>query len=229
MTCDQFRLGRKNAGLTQVQAAAKLGLSQPYLSQLECGRRPVTHRLARAAAKLFRLPATTLPMPHEPQPQTRSTDWFVRALAALGYPGYGHVRATRPVNPARMVLEALSQDNLDARVAAALPWVFLKYSDLDWKWLLAHAKLRNLQNRLGFLVALARDVAAGQPRWVQASARLAAVERELERARLVSESTLCREGMPAAERQWLLEQRSSQGRHWNVLTSLASEHLRYGS
>jgi transcriptional regulator with XRE-family HTH domain len=231
MTGDQLKLGRERAGLTQAEAAAKLRLSQPYLSQLERGRRPVTPGLARASVKLFRLAATTLPIPAvpaDPQPLIRSTYGFLRALASLGYPGLSRVRAGRPFNPAHMALDALSQDNLAARVTAALPWVFLKYSDLDWDWLLAHAKLRNLQNRLGFLVALTREVASREPRWLQASPRLVEVERELERARLASATTLCREGMPATERRWLLAHRSPLGRHWNVLTSLTSDSLRYG-
>jgi DNA-binding XRE family transcriptional regulator len=229
MTGDQLRQGRVVADLTQAQAAAKLGLSQPYLSQLERGRRPVTPDLALSATRLLRLPATALPVPDEPWPKSPDNDWFVGSLAGLEYPGYGHVRRSHHVNPAHTVLVALSQDNLDARVTAALPWVFLKYRDLDWPWILMHAKLRNLQNRLGFLVSLAREVAEGHPEWTEASSRLAAVEGELELARLAAETTLCRERMPEAERKWLRRQRPAQARHWNVLTSLATEHLFYGA
>jgi hypothetical protein len=105
----------------------------------------------------------------------------------------------------------------------------LKYPDLDWEWLISRAKLSNLQNRLGFLVALARETAAGKSEWSEASTRLVLVETELERARLVAETTLSREGMPAAERRWLREHGSLLARRWNVLTSLTSEHLRYGA
>jgi len=52
MTNEQFKAGRLRAGLTQKQAAAALAVSQPYLSQLETGHRPVTPELARSAATL---------------------------------------------------------------------------------------------------------------------------------------------------------------------------------
>src|SRR5262245_20335804 len=229
MTGAQFKAGRKSARLTQVQAAARLGLSQPYVSQLERGRRTVPLKLAQSVARLFHLSPTALPLPEEPLSRGSGADGFVRALATLGYPGFAHVRAARAVNPARLVLDALAEDNLDARVSAALPWVLLEYPDLDWDWLVSRAKLGNLQNRLGFLVALARETAAAQPRWKEVSTRLAAVETELEHARLAAETTLGREGMPSAERRWLRKHRSLLARRWNVLTSLTSEHLRYGA
>ena len=39
MTADQWKAGREKAGLTQVEAACSLNVSQPYLSQLETGLR----------------------------------------------------------------------------------------------------------------------------------------------------------------------------------------------
>ncbi len=211
------------AGLTQARAAARLRVSQPYLSQLERGRRPVTVRLARAAAKVYRLPPTTLPVPPEPLRSPSDADRLARQLAALGYPGYSHLRPGRPVNPSRLLLDAVSQDNLDARVTEALPWVLLKYADLDWDWLVSNTKLWNLQNRLGFLVGLAGELA--ERRTEPATAELKKVERDLERARLAAETTLGREAMPAAERAWLRANRPPRARHWNVLTSLTAEHL----
>jgi len=224
---DRLRPGRERSGLTQVEAAARLGLSQPYLSQLERGQRAVTSSVARAAAKLYRLPATALPVPLEPPKGRTKRDKLARQLAALGYPGYSHLRPGPPVNPALVVLEALSEDNLDARVTEALPWVLVQYPELEWKWLVSHAKLRNLQNRLGFLVAVAGDLAEDHPDRSAAAARLKEVERELERARLAAETTLGREAMPAAERAWLRENRPPQAKRWNVLASLTAEQLPY--
>jgi len=224
---DQLRLGRERAGLTQVEAAARLGLSQPYLSQLERGRRAVTSSVARAAARLYRLPATALPVPPEPPQGRAEPDRLARQLAALGYPGYSHLRPSPAVNPALVVLEALSEDNLDARVTEALPWVLVQYPELDWAWLVSHAKLRNLQNRLGFLVEVAGELAAGRPDRSAAAARLKKVELELERARLAAETTLGREAMPAAERSWLRVNRPPQAERWNVLASLTAEQLPY--
>jgi transcriptional regulator with XRE-family HTH domain len=226
---NELRQGRLAAELTQVKAAARLGVSQPYLSQLENGQRQVTARLARAAARLYRLPPTVLPVSaHAPSAKT-DTDGFARQLAALGYPGYGHLRPSRPVNPARVVAEALSEGNLDARVAEALPWVLLQYAELDWGWLVSQAKLRNVQNRLGFVVGVSRELAESRPKRAFAAARLKEVEGNLERARLAAETTLSRETMPQAEREWLRVNRTPLARHWNVLASLSSERLPYGS
>lgn len=227
MTSDQLRLGRVTAGMTQAEAAARLGLSQPYLSLLEGGQRRVTESVSRAASKLFRLPPTALAVPTTPPKGVADRDMLARQLAGLGYPGYGHLRPSRSLNPALVVFGALSQDNLDARVTEALPWVLMQYPELDWDWLVSHAKLRNLQNRLGFLVAVARTLAEGRPDGSAAAARLAEVERELDRARLAAETTLGREAMPSAERAWLRANRPRHARHWNVLASLTPEQLPY--
>jgi len=53
------------------------------------------------------------------------------------------------------------------------------------------------------------------------------VERRLERSRLVREDTLCQESMTQAEQRWLRDRRSAQAQHWNLLTGLLPEHLRY--
>ena len=225
MTPEQLRSGRERRGLTQQRAAALLGLSQPYLSQLEQGRRPVTPKLARLAARRLRLGPTALRVPEMPEPGRRSEEALVRELAALGYPGYAHVRASAQVNPAELVLEGLSRDDLDGRLAAALPWVLLRYDGMSWDWLLGQVKARNLQNRLGFLVALAREAARSHGRSDLADGPLKPAGEELERARLVARTTLCRESMPDAERSWLRRHRPALARHWNVLTSLAPEHV----
>ena len=72
MQYEQLKAGRLRARLTQKQAAERLGVSQPYLSQLEKGERPVTAEFAVSAAALYRLPATALPLPEtlaeEPEP-----------------------------------------------------------------------------------------------------------------------------------------------------------------
>ena len=47
MTGVQLRTGRQEAGLTQQQGASVLGVSQPYLSQLETGYRYITDRLTQ--------------------------------------------------------------------------------------------------------------------------------------------------------------------------------------
>jgi hypothetical protein len=48
---------------------------------------------------------------------------------------------------------------------------------------------------------------------------------ELDPARLLAESTLCWDAMPAATRRWMREHRSPQAAHWNVVTRLWPEDL----
>src|SRR6185437_10416603 len=162
MRYEQLKEGRLRAGLTQKQAAERLGVSQPYLSQLEKGERPVTAEMALAATSLYRLSATALPLPETLADESKADDALLaRQLAGLGYPGFAHLRP-RKANPAVVVLAALLQRDLETRLAEALPWVLLTYPDLDWSWLISQVKLLDAQNRLGFLVALAKDLAVNR-------------------------------------------------------------------
>jgi transcriptional regulator with XRE-family HTH domain len=215
------------AGLTQVRAARRLGVSQPYLSQLEKGERPVTAELARSAATLYRLPATALPMPATAR-QGADPNRLARQLAGFGYPGFAHLRSLK-ANPAAVVIEALMHKDLELRVVEALPWVLLRYPDLDWSWLVRQAKLLDVQNRLGFLVGVAKELATTRVHFRPALEQLSVVEEQLESARLAREDTLCRESMPAAERRWLETNRSSLARHWNLLTGLTTDQLSYAA
>ena len=191
MKNQQFKEGRAKAGLTQVEAACRLGVSQPYLSQLESGQRPVTAKLARAAVALYRLPATALPMPETVSAGTAADPAkLARRFASLGYPGFAHLRANMKANPAVVVLEALLQPDLEVRLSEALPWVLLTYPDLDWQWLVDHSKRHDVQNRLGFVVAMAKAFATRHANFLFAEAKLSTVEQQLERARLVKEEWL---------------------------------------
>lgn len=225
---EQLRAGRAKAGLTQIEAAGRLGISQPYLSQLEKGERPVTPDLARLATAVYRLPATALPIPETAVGETMDPDLLARQLAGLGYPGFAHLRA-RKANPAAVILTALLQKDLETRLAEALPWVLLTYPDLDWSWLINRVKLADAQNRLGFLVAVAKNLATNRPQFQSALERLEAAELQLEHARLVREDTLCRDSMSGAERRWLETNRLPLARHWNLLTGLAPDQLSYAS
>ena len=226
MNGTELKQGRLAAKLTQVEASERLGLSQPYLSQLERERRAVTPGLARAAARLYRLPPTSLAPPPEPPDSRDVSERLPNQLAALGYPGFSHLRKSSPVNPAVVALDALSERNLDERVAEAMPWVLEQFPELDWKWLVDHAKRRNVQNRLGFLVTVARMLAKKRLNKT-AVEKLSSVKEELESSRLVAETTLGREAMPLAERVWLRAHRSPEARHWNVLAGLTLQELPY--
>jgi transcriptional regulator with XRE-family HTH domain len=230
MTHQQLKAGRRKSGLTQVEAAQRLNVSQPYLSQLEKGERPITDELARAATDLYDLPATALPVKTTVAAEkVANSAKLARQLSNLGYPGFAHLRSRSKANPASVLLEALLQQDLEVRLSEALPWVLLRYPELDWPWLVRHLKVHDAQNRLGFLLTLAKDVAQSQPAFASAFGKLSVVEQELERARLVAENTLCRESMPEAERRWLREHRSPAARHWNLLTSLNAEQLSYAA
>src|SRR5487761_122118 len=184
MQDEQLKAGRLRAGLTQKQAAERLGVSQPYLSQLEKGERPVRAELALSAAALYRLPATALPLPETLAEDPRTDDALLaRQLSGLGYPGFAHLRA-RKANPAAVVVAALLRRDLETRLAEALPWVLLTYPELDWSWLVRHAKLQDVQNRLGFLVAVAKGLATDRPEYQSAFRQLCATEQQLERVRL---------------------------------------------
>lgn len=230
MMNQQLRDGRRKAKLTQVEAASRLGVSQPYLSQLERGQRPLTPKLARATAALYRLPATALPMPKTVNAGAAvNPSRLARQLACLGYPRFAHLRPNSKANPAAVVLEALLQPDLEVRLSEALPWVLLTYPDLDWQWLVAQSKLHDVQNRLGFVVAVAKAFATRHANFSHVEEKLTTGEHQLERARLAREDTLGRDSMPAAERHWLAENRSPAARHWNMLTSLSADQLSYAA
>lgn len=213
---------------TQQEAALNLGVTQAYLSMLEKGRRAVSDRLVRKAQKMLQLPATALPLESVREKMTtasRKLD-FTAELGALGYPGFTYRRAKTRHNPADVLFSALNERDLDARVAEALPWLAFYFVDMDWDWLVRKAKLHDRQNRLGFTVSLARDVAEAKHnnrriqelrKWVQV----------LEGSRLVREDTFCHDSMTDAERAWLRQNRSPLADHWNLLTDLKGEHLAY--
>lgn len=218
-----LRDARLRSSWTQHDAAQKLGVTQPYLSMVERGTRPVSNELASRAMDVFEVPATALPLA-EYQHRSRDERFFKQALGALGYPGFAYLGGTARSNPADLLMEALDTENLDSRVTEALPWVPVAYPAMDWEWLTVNAKLRDRQNRLAFVVGLASQVAAKRD-----DANLEQVLSErvetLERSRLASEDTLCKKSMTQAERKWLRTHRSSAAEHWNLLTDLSAEHL----
>jgi transcriptional regulator with XRE-family HTH domain len=221
-----LREERQRKGWTQAQTATRLGVSQTYLSLLESGRRPVSTRLARKLQRHFAVPPTALPL--EGMNVQDDVQGLAEGLAALGYPGFSHFKRGRRANPAQLLFAALRMRDLEPRLSEALPWVVWQYPDLDWTWLVARARLHDLQNRLGFVVRLAREVAARRGSAATAAA-LANVERRLEQSRLAREDTLCRESMTQAERRWLRVRRPGQAEHWNLLTGLVPEHLSYAA
>lgn len=84
---------------------------------------------------------------------------LTESLASLGYPGFAYLRQTdRKATPHEVLLISIVQDDLDARVVEALPWLILEYWELDFMPPIEEAKLSGHQNRLGFLVSIARQI-----------------------------------------------------------------------
>lgn len=223
MTGAELKSVRRASAWTQARAADRLGVTQAYLSMVERGTRAVSSELASKVVEVFEVPATALPLP-EYTPRVRDSSSFKAILGNLGYPGFAYLRGFERLNPALALMEALDTDDLDPRVTEALAWLPMAHPDLNWTWLVSNAKLRDRQNRLGFVVELARQVAhrSGNSDLEQ---RLASRVAALEPSRLAREDTLGKESMTQAERTWLRTHRPMPARHWNLLTDLTVEQL----
>lgn len=220
----ELAVHRREKGMTQETAAKRLGVSQTYLSLLEAERRRVTLRLTRRATSVFGLSPSNLPAHFEQE--FVSDDRLAVDLAGLGYPGFSHLkkRAVRK-NPAVVLFNTLNADKRDPRLVEALPWLLLNFTDLDWNSLSRNIKANDLQNRLGFLVAVSSELAERQGSLLL-SAELRLKEVELSRSLLVHEDTLCNETMTVVERKWLKSNRSSNAKRWHVLTDMRAEGLK---
>jgi hypothetical protein len=194
---------------------------------VERGRRPVTAQLGAGIVNLYSLGPVALPLSAD-----HLGDWdssfLAAAIASLGYPGFRQLAGTPAHNPATILLAALASSDVEVRVLEALPWLAVEYNDLNWEWLIREAKIRDVQNRLGFVVTLARQVAEKRGRG-EAADRLNEIEKILDRARLVREDTLCQESLSNAERRWLTQTRPPEAGHWNLLTDLNARILPYAA
>jgi transcriptional regulator with XRE-family HTH domain len=223
VTGDELKNARKASAWTQAQAAARLGVTQAYLSMVERGERAVSSELASKAVEVFEVPATALPLTEYQAARARRRLLPVDA-GQFGLSGICLSARFGRLNPVELLMEALDSDDLDSRVTEALAWLPLAYPHLNWDWLTANAKLRDRQNRLGFVVELARQ-AAERDGSSQLEEELATRVAKLEPSRLAKEDTLCRESMTRAERAWLREHRPKSAEHWNLLTDLTVEQL----
>jgi hypothetical protein len=159
-----------------------------------------------------------------------SDSWVEQSLARLGYPGFAYRKKAGPKrNPVELMLKALDLDELDPRLAEALPWLLLRFEGLDYETLCARAKAKDLQNRLGFVVALARAAAQQAPRYRHRTSELHRFEAVLEPSRLAREDTFGRRETNHRVLAWLRDNRSRAARHWNLLTDLKVEHLAYAN
>jgi transcriptional regulator with XRE-family HTH domain len=217
-----LRQARKRLHLTQPVVAKKLGLSQGYVSLLEGGLRRVPRRLTKRFARLYQLSPTVLPAAC---PATRRSVDVARQLGALGYPGFSHVRGEAQNNPAEVLVEALRRYSSDPRVVEALPWLLLKYPDLNLEWVVTEAKHHDVQNRLGFVVDLATKLAE-RHRQARDVSRLHTLRSLLDRSRLAREDDFGREYSTESERNWVRNGRSSAASYWNLVTDVSVDNLR---
>ncbi|MGD0364830.1 MAG: helix-turn-helix transcriptional regulator [Bryobacteraceae bacterium] len=224
---DQLRFARDAMGLTQQRAAGKLGVSQAYLALMETGRRRVPAKIALKMMDLYHMGPAVLPLRAD-RLESWDCAYLAKAVANLGYPGFRHLLGGPRDNPAVVLLAALSRHDIEVRIMESLPWLAVEYYDLDWDWLMREARVRDVQNRLGFIATLGRRV-AGKRGADAAQRKLRDVEEALEPARLAREESLCQGGLSKAERSWLRRARSADARHWHLLTDLDAEHLPYAA
>lgn len=218
----KLREARRARGWTQADLAQHLGVSQTYVSLFEAGERKVPRHVA--ARLVTSLPMSPTDVPVTDQTAPLSPETAGRALSSLGYPGFAHLKRTRPVNPAELVFRTLSSLTVEARLVEALPWVLVRHTDLDWTWLVAHAKLNDLQNRLGFVVTLARELAERQSNHAAAQV-LSTWEQQLTHSRLQREDTFAGDTLTDSERRWLRTHRSPEAAQWNLLSNTSVEAL----
>lgn len=230
MMGEQLRAGREKKGWNQVQAALRLGVSQPYLSLLERSERRIPEKLGRKATAVYGLSAAALPLGAASEElRTAGLETLAGDLAALGYPGLAYLGARRRKrNPAEVLLSGLNTADLDSRLVEALPWVVWNFPEMDWRWVTRVAKSNDLQNRLGFVIGVARRIAVKRGEREKAEL-LAEREAKLEWSRLAREDTLCHDSLTEAERRWLREHRTAEAEHWGLLTDLSPEHLSYAA
>ena len=228
MKPSEFKSARLTRGWTQTQAAAHMGMTQAYLNFLENGRRRLTPDLVRRATSVYGLSPQVLPVADAFAPIETDDQRLTELLAKLGYPGFSYLRVRTPKkHPSEVLLTALAQKSLDARVAEALPWVALKYVQADY-WLVGNARKFNLQNRLGFVVSLAKRVAEMRHEGAR-STELSQLENLLDDSRLAKEDAFYRPPRTEGEREWLRKNRTEDAVHWNLLTDMRPEHLQYAS
>lgn len=214
-----------------MRLAKRLRVTQAYLSLMESGRRRVPARLARRLTHLLDLPPTMLPVRTVTGPGNRPTNgWFETQLGRLGYPGYAYLKHKDAMrHPAEVLLAGLTRHDLEPRLVEALPWLLLRHEGLDLGRLVDDARARNLQNRLGFMVVLARQVAERKKGFENRLPDLRRLEEVLEPSRLAREEPFGQGHVHERLRGWLKKHRSSAAKHWNLLTDLRVEHLPYAS
>lgn len=221
----QLAQNRLSKGLEQQEAAQILGVSQSYLSLLESGKRKLNQKLAEKAVKVFRLSPEQLPIMEDWEGLPKANnDELSKLLAALGYPKFSHLKKGKLQNPAQVLFSALQNENLDSRIIESLPWLIFTFPELDWEKLTKYARIFDFQNRLGFVINLARQLAE-KARDKSKQNLLLTVEKNLEKSRLFQEDVLSK--ITKTEKAYLKTNRPKEAKYWRVLSDLSVSHLNY--
>jgi len=207
--------------LKQEDLATKLGVSQGYVSLLERNQRVVPRHLAAKLASVLGMAPTALPMRDA---KTLKGDQAAKQLGALGYEPFGYLARGRRLNPAEVLVAVLRADDVDARVVEALPWLLVRYSDMNWEWVVRSVKQDDSQNRFGFVLALGKGLAESLSDF-KAAASLGEWEQRLEKSRLQEDDTFSRHTLTKVEVKWLRAHRSPEAKRWNLLSTLSVESL----
>ena len=113
----------------------------------------------------------------------------------------------------------------------------IRFLQPEWLWLLTLLPLALLwRGRRGAVaavqysnVSLARQVSERDPQNDQRTHALRDLEATLDESRLAKEDVFYRPSRTEGEREWLLQNRPEEARHWNLLTDLRPAHLQYGN
>ena len=108
-----------------------------------------------------------------------ANEQLAEEFGSLGYVGYAYLGKPLSRKPDEILLDALTYSNLEPRLVEALPWLVQEY----WHYLPKVAdevRRFDCQNKLGFLVDLARRVSQNPQR----AAALKSMEGLLEEIRL---------------------------------------------
>ncbi len=218
MRPEQVRSARQAAGSHTAAGSQAARISQAYLALLEGGHRPVTAKLASGSRSCTALARPPCRLDSE-RVDPRNSASLAAQLAALGYPGFRHLARRHKKNPAAVLLAAILAEDIEVRVIEALPWLVAEYSDLDWEWVIREAKLRDAQNRLGFLVTLARQVAEKRGN-NEAANRLGRVGKGWTGRAWFARTPYARPRSPTLSAAGFARVRPPAAHYWNLLTDL---------
>lgn len=225
MNSGELLQARQNKRWEQMETAERLGVSQSYLSLLETGKRKITKKLSLRAVKVFGLAATALPIEKNlAETASGRNDELAKDLAALGYPKFAHLKMNHKKNPLEVLFLALKTNDLESRLVESLPWLVFTYTELDWENLFKLVKINDLQNRLGFIVCLARKLAE-KAKNKQKTVFLKEKENQLAKSRLYLEDVFNLNSQTETEKKWLKNNRSQEAKFWRVLSDLEVKHL----